>query len=94
MILTEESMELANLVGNWLKNDVAPVCGEYDAKGEFPQKFYDQMVELGLNNMCTPERFGGLDLSAVDRPLLQSNSASTRWVSAPQLASMHLPATL
>ena len=70
MILTEESMELANLVGSWLKNDVAPVCGEYDAKGEFPQKFYDQMVELGLNNMCTPERFGGLDLSAVDQTLI------------------------
>lgn len=70
MIPSKENMELANLVGEWLKNEVAPVCGEYDEKNEFPEKLYAQMTELGLNIMCTPEEYGGLDLSAVAQTLI------------------------
>ena len=70
MIPSKENMELANLVGDWLKNGVAPVCGEYDEKNEFPEKLYEQMTELGLNIMCTPEEYGGLDLSAVAQTLI------------------------
>lgn len=70
MIPSKENMELANLVGEWLKNEVAPVCGEYDEKNEFPEKLYEQMTELGLNIMCTPEEYGGLDLSAVAQTLI------------------------
>ena len=70
MIPSKENMELANLVGDWLKNEVAPVCGEYDEKNEFPEKLYEQMTELGLNIMCTPEEYGGLDLSAVAQTLI------------------------
>ena len=70
MIPSKENMELANLVGDWLKNEVAPVCGEYDEKNEFPEKLYEQMTELGLNIMCTPEEYGGLDLSAVSQTLI------------------------
>ena len=70
MIPSKENMELANMVGDWLKNEVAPVCGEYDEKNEFPEKLYEQMTELGLNIMCTPEEYGGLDLSAVAQTLI------------------------
>ncbi len=70
MIPSKENMELANLVGEWLKNEVAPVCGEYDEKNEFPENLYAQMTELGLNIMCTPEEYGGLDLSAVAQTLI------------------------
>lgn len=70
MILNNESMELANLIRDWLKNEVVPVCGGYDEKNEFPQKLYEQMAELGLNNMCTPEKYGGLELSAIDQTLI------------------------
>ena len=70
MIPSKENMELANLVGDWLKNEVAPVCGEYDEKNEFPEKLYEQMTEIGLNIMCTPEEYGGLDLSAVAQTLI------------------------
>ena len=70
MIPSKENMELANLVGDWLKNEVAPVCGEYDEKNEIPEKLYEQMTELGLNIMCTPEEYGGLDLSAVAQTLI------------------------
>lgn len=73
MIPSKENMELANLVGDWLKNEVAPVCGEYDEKNEFPEKLYEQMTELGLNIMCTPEEYGGLDLSAVAQTLMQNS---------------------
>ena len=70
MIPSKENMELPTMVGDWLKNEVAPVCGEYDEKNEFPEKLYEQMTELGLNIMCTPEEYGGLDLSAVAQTLI------------------------
>ena len=70
MIPSNESLELANMVGDWLKNEVVPVCADYDQKNEFPKELYEQMVEMGLNNMCTPEEYGGLGLSAVDQTLI------------------------
>lgn len=70
MILSQEQKELAMMVGDWLKTKVAPVCAEYDAKNIFPQELYDGMVELGLNIMCTPEEYGGLDLTALEQTLI------------------------
>lgn len=70
MILHEEDRELALMVGDWLKKEVAPVCGEYDEAHKFPQDLYDAMVEMGLNNMCTPEAYGGLELTSVQQTLI------------------------
>ena len=70
MIITEEQMSVAAMVGDWLKKEVAPVCAEYDVKGEFPQQFYDGMVELGLNLISAPEEFGGLGLSCLEQTLI------------------------
>jgi len=70
MIFTDEDLELANMIGDWLKKEAMPVCAEYDEKDEFPQELYDGMVELGLNNMATPEEYGGLGLSAMQQTLI------------------------
>lgn len=70
MIPTNESLELANMIGDWLKKEVAPVCAEIDERGDFPEELYAQMAELGLNIMCVPESYGGLGLNAVTQTLI------------------------
>lgn len=70
MIILEEKMSVAQMVGDWFKNEVAPVCAQYDASGEFPKELYDGMVELGLNMMAAPEEYGGLGLDCVEQTLI------------------------
>lgn len=70
MIINKESLELVNMIGDWLKKEVSPVCQQYDANHEFPQVLYDGMIELGLNILDVPEEFGGLGLSCVDQTLI------------------------
>jgi butyryl-CoA dehydrogenase len=70
MIINEESLSLAKMVGEWLKKEVAPVCGDYDAKNEFPQKMYDQMLEMGLHLISAPEAYGGPGLSCLEQTLI------------------------
>ena len=55
MIPSKENMELANLVGDWLKNEVAPVCGEYDEKNEFPEKLYEQNSLDAMKSDLAPQ---------------------------------------
>ncbi len=70
MIIREENMEVANLVRDWLENEVKPVCAEFDEKGEFPEELYKGMTEIGLNTMAVPEEYGGLGLDAVTQTLI------------------------
>ena len=70
MLINNESLELAEMVGNWFKKEVAPVCLQYDASNEFPKELYEGMVALGLNAMDVPEEFGGLGLSCIDQTLI------------------------
>ena len=70
MKIRNDSLEIAKMVGDWLKKEVAPTCNEYDARDEFPQEFYDGMVEMGLNVMAVPEEYGGLGLDAITMTLI------------------------
>lgn len=70
MIIREEDRELATMIGDWLKKEVVPVCGEYDEKHMIPEKLYVAMTEMGLNSMCIPEAYGGLELSSIQQILI------------------------
>lgn len=70
MILKHEDIEIAALIEKWLKERVAPVCGEMDARHEFPQELYDDMVHLGLSALAVPEEYGGPGLSNVQQTLV------------------------
>ncbi len=70
MILNNEDRELAALVEKWLKERVAPVCGELDERHEFPQNLYDEMVQMGLNAIAVPEEYGGPGLTNVQQTLV------------------------
>lgn len=70
MILTEETKSLSNMIADWLRKEVVPVCAEYDAKSEFPKHLYEQMTEMGLNLIAAPEAYGGLGLSCIEQTLI------------------------
>jgi butyryl-CoA dehydrogenase len=70
MIITDDDRAVAKMIGDWLKKEAVPVCAEFDAKNEFPQKLYDGMVELGLNLVAVPESYGGLGLNTVAQSLI------------------------
>jgi butyryl-CoA dehydrogenase len=70
MIIKDEDRAVAKMIGDWLKKEAVPICAEYDAKNEFPQKLYDGMIELGLNLVAVPEKFGGLELTTVVQSLI------------------------
>lgn len=70
MILTEEMTNVADMIADWLKKEVKPVCAEFDASNEFPKDLYTGMVELGLNLIAAPEEYGGLGLSCLQQTLI------------------------
>ena len=61
-ILTEEQMDIKNLVRDFMEGEVKPAMGEYDKSGEFPTELYEKGFEIGLHTMNIPEEFGGLGL--------------------------------
>ncbi|WP_329887337.1 acyl-CoA dehydrogenase family protein [Pseudoramibacter sp. HA2172] len=70
MIPTQEQMDVANAVRDYLETEVKSVAADYDASGEIPTQLYDGMAEMGLNIMCVPEEAGGLGLSSVTQTLI------------------------
>ena len=70
MILKNEDIEVAALIEKWLKERVAPVCGEMDENHEFPQELYDDMVYLGLSALAVPEEYGGPGLNNVQQTVI------------------------
>lgn len=64
MQITNEMKDLRELVESYLENEVAPVVGEIDASGEFPEKIYKDILDMGLHLLEVPEEYGG---AMVDR---------------------------
>ncbi|NLK64555.1 MAG: acyl-CoA dehydrogenase [Tissierellia bacterium] len=60
MEITNEMRDLGDLIEKYFKNEVDPVVAEYDAKGELPEKIYNDLIEMGLNLLAVPTEFDGL----------------------------------
>lgn len=61
-ILNEESMDIVKLAKDFAEKEVAPVCAEYDEKGEMPMELYQRAFELGFQSLEIPEEYGGSGL--------------------------------
>ena len=61
-VLNEESMDIVKLARDFAEKEVAPVCAEYDKKGEFPMALYQKAFELGFQALEIPEEYGGSGL--------------------------------
>ena len=65
MILNEESMELVNLVKEFVDNEVIPYAAEYEKRNEFPEEILDKALDMGLGALCLPEELGGMGMDNV-----------------------------
>jgi glutaryl-CoA dehydrogenase (non-decarboxylating) len=57
--LTDEQIQVRDMVREFAGREVAPYIQEWDAKGEFHREVLDQMGELGLLGLPIPEEYGG-----------------------------------
>ncbi len=60
MEITNEMRDLGDLIEKYFKNEVDPVVAEYDARGEYPEKVYNDLIEMGLNLLAVPTEHDGL----------------------------------
>jgi len=58
--LTEEHEALRKTVESFAQDVVAPVIGDYYARGEFPYPLVAQMAQMGLFGLPFPEEYGGM----------------------------------
>lgn len=67
--LTEEQIQVRDMVREFAVREVAPYIQEWDAKVEFHREVLDKMGELGILGLPIPERYGGLGLDYVSLAL-------------------------
>ncbi|TXH42308.1 MAG: acyl-CoA dehydrogenase [Actinobacteria bacterium] len=58
--LSDELEALRQSVHEFAVNEVAPVIGDYYARGEFPLPLVARMAEMGLFGLPFPEEYGGM----------------------------------
>jgi glutaryl-CoA dehydrogenase (non-decarboxylating) len=63
--LTDEQIQIRDLVREFAQREVAPHIREWDAKGEFNRGIIDKLGEAGILGLPIPEDLGGLGLDYV-----------------------------
>ncbi|NQU36176.1 MAG: acyl-CoA dehydrogenase family protein, partial [Actinobacteria bacterium] len=58
--LSAEHEALRKTVEQFARDEVAPVIGDYYARGEFPLPLVKSMADLGLFGLPFPEEYGGM----------------------------------
>jgi glutaryl-CoA dehydrogenase (non-decarboxylating) len=67
--LTDEQIQVRDMVREFAQREVAPCIQEWDAKGEFHREVLTRMGELGILGLPIPEQYGGLGLDYVSLAL-------------------------
>ncbi len=57
--LTDEQIQVRNMVREFAQREVAPHIQQWEAKGEFHREVLDKMGELGILGLPIPEQYGG-----------------------------------
>ncbi len=72
---SEEQHALVETARKFVAENIIPVAGEYDERGEMPIDIFKAAWELGLMNVELPESVGGLDFGCVDGCLIAEELA-------------------
>ncbi len=67
--LTEEQIQVRDMVREFAAREVAPYIHDWDARGEFHREVLDKMGEAGILGLPIPEEYGGLGLDYVSLAL-------------------------
>ena len=61
--IVEEEQYLVRVVRDFIDRDVKPVVNEMEHRNEYPEKFIEQMKQLGIYGLAVPEEYGGTPVS-------------------------------
>ncbi|WP_336660974.1 acyl-CoA dehydrogenase family protein [Leucobacter sp. USHLN153] len=61
--LNEEETFLVETVRAFIQREVKPTVREVEHSGEYPERWIEQMKELGIFGLAVPEEYGGLPVS-------------------------------
>ncbi|MGB0901393.1 isovaleryl-CoA dehydrogenase [Halocynthiibacter sp.] len=61
--LGEDVNALREMIHRWAQDRVKPMAAEIDQTNEFPAELWQEMGELGLLGVTTPEEYGGAGMS-------------------------------
>jgi alkylation response protein AidB-like acyl-CoA dehydrogenase len=89
--LSEEQLELVQLVRSFVDKEVLPVASELDHRDEFPAGLVETMKEIGLFGITIPEQYGGLGLDLVTYTLV-IKELSRGWISLSGVINTHFMA--
>ncbi len=73
--LSEELLQLRDMVRELVKREVIPARAELDEKEEFPVKILEKIKEAGLFAALYPEEFGGLGLGMMGSVVMSEEMA-------------------
>jgi acyl-CoA dehydrogenase len=69
--LTEDQIQIRDLIREFTKKEIAPVAIEYDQKNEHPTELITKMRrELGINGLTIPVEYGGMGYGSVEQCLV------------------------
>ncbi len=68
--LTDDQKQFQELALKFARNEMIPIAGELDEKGEFPKELISKAWELGLLNTCIPSEYGGAGFSNLDAVII------------------------
>ena len=64
--LSEEQKLLRDNIRRFADKVLIPINEEVERKKEIPQKISDQMKDMGLFGILTPQEYGGMGMTMVD----------------------------
>lgn len=73
--LSDEQREFQKLARDFARQEIIPVAGELDEKGEFPHAIVKKAWEVGLMNVELPESIGGMGLGIFENCLINEELA-------------------
>ena len=69
--LSEDQLQIRDLIRDFTKKEITPVAIEYDQKNEHPTELITKMRrELGINGLTIPVEFGGMGYGSVEQCLI------------------------
>ncbi|HET9919472.1 MAG TPA: acyl-CoA dehydrogenase family protein, partial [Ktedonobacteraceae bacterium] len=73
--LNEEQSEIRDMVRRFTEQEITPHAEAWDEQHHFPREVFQQMGELGLMGMTTPESYGGSELPRLTAALVYEELA-------------------
>jgi alkylation response protein AidB-like acyl-CoA dehydrogenase len=84
--LDEEQTEIRDTVRRFTQQEITPHAEAWDENNQFPRHIYQQMAQLGLMGMTTPEELGGNPLSRLTAAIVYEELAKGEMATAVGLS--------